>query len=463
MSIHAWLARHLIYPTHERWRGRATLRELATLRRQTAPSVNARLQELLMFANEKLPYYRDLFARYGVDPRCDSPAAELARLPVLEKADIRANAGGMVWHDVPGGVIPHSSGGTTGDTLHFFIDRVRQAQTHAARLFMQGLFGVQPGERRVHLWGSPIENRRSAWRRRRDWLLNEFVLNAFEMSPAQMDAHLDRLERLRPRLLYGYPSALALLARHAVQRGRRSGFDRLGLVVLTGEEVAPHQSALVREVVACPIAIEYGSRETGLIAHECPRGRLHVVSPHVHVEIECDGRAAPKDTCGDILCTTLNARAQPLIRYRIGDAGALLSADCTCGLPFPLLRIDGGKVTGFIALPDGRLCHGAVTSHVLRDEPGIVEFKTHQRTLELFEVFLVVNDRFDPRTIERVRRRYRELFGERIDVRCHVVDRIPPDPSGKRRYVVSDLVDDVGGREIVDPAELEPTPPRLTV
>ena len=123
MSIHAWLARHVLYPTHERWRGRATLRELAALRRQTVPCADARLQELLIFANENLPYYRDLFARCGVDPRGDSPLAELARLPVLEKADIRANAEGMVWHEVPGGVIPHSSGGTTGDTLRFFIDR----------------------------------------------------------------------------------------------------------------------------------------------------------------------------------------------------------------------------------------------------------------------------------------------------------------------------------------------------
>ncbi len=143
MSIHAWLARHVIYPTHERSRGRATLRELDALRRQTARCPDTCLRDLLTFANEKLPYYRDLFARCGVDPRGDSPLAELARLPTLEKADIRQNAERMVWRDVPGGLIPHSSGGTTGDTLHFFIDRVRQAQTHAARLFMQGLFGVR--------------------------------------------------------------------------------------------------------------------------------------------------------------------------------------------------------------------------------------------------------------------------------------------------------------------------------
>ena len=136
-------------------------------------------------------------------------------------------------------------------------------------------------------------------------------------------------------------------------------------------------------------------------------------------------------------------------RYRIGDVGTLLPEPCPCGLPFPLLWVVGGKITGFIALPDGQLCHGAVTSHVLRDQPGIVEFKTLQRELDAFEVLLVVDEVFTPATIPRVQRRYRELFGPRIKVDCRIVERIPPDPSGKRRYVVSDVAPDYTAGEVV--------------
>ena len=138
-----------------------------------------------------------------------------------------------------------------------------------------------------------------------------------------------------------------------------------------------------------------------------------------------------------------------MIRYRIGDVGALLPGECSCGLAFPMMRLEGGKVTGMIALPDGRLCHGAITSHVLRDQPGIVEFKTHQRALDRFEVLLVVDDRFERRTFDVVVERYRRLFGPRIKVGCRTVDRIPPDPSGKRRYVVSDVAPNLREFEIV--------------
>lgn len=458
MRMPEWFARLVTYPTHEWLRGRRTPRELRTLARLGAMPPEAvhrdcyrRLRELFSFARKHLPYYAALFARCGVEPQTDDPYAELARLPVLDKTDIRAHAEQMVYRDVPGGPIPHSSGGTTGDTLHFYVDRTRQAQTLAARLFMQRLFGVHPGDRRVYLWGSPIETKMSRLKRWRDRILNEIMLDAFEMAPVQMDAHLATIASFKPRLLYGYPTAMALLARHATQRYGPRDFPWLRLVVLTGEEITADEAAQVRETFGCRVVAEYGSRETGLMAHECPQGAMHVIAPHVHIEIAAGGRPVPPGTCGDIICTTLNTRAQPLIRYRIGDIGALAPGECPCGLPFPLLRVEGGKITGFIALSDGRVCHGAVTSHVLRDQAGIVEFKTYQRAVDSFEVLLVVDEHFEPAVIQRVQQRYRELFGPQVRVDCRLVERIPPDPSGKRRYVVSDVAPGFTEFEVVRP------------
>ncbi|MFH1746381.1 MAG: phenylacetate--CoA ligase family protein [Planctomycetota bacterium] len=463
MNPPSWLVRHFTYPLHERLQRRPTLRvlhELATLVGQSRQAVEhlveGRLGALLYFAAKHLPFYAERFARHGLDPATQNPRAVLARLPILDKHTVRANSEQMVWTHVPGGPIAHSSGGTTGDTLHFRIDRVRQAEPLAARLFMQSLFGIRPGDRRAHLWGSPIETSGSRLKRWRDRLLNEMLLNAFDMSPARMAQHLARLEDFRPRVLYGYPSALALLARHILAHHRRPvGWP--DLVVMTGEEIIPDQSAQVRAAFRCQVASEYGSREIGLIAHDCPHGRLHLLTPLTLVEVLADNRPACPGESGDIVCTTLNTRAQPLIRYHLGDAGMLPAENCDCGLPLPLLRLTGGKITGLITLPDGRLCHGAITSHMLRDLPGIVEFKTYQRSRQYFEVFLVVNSNYEPRTPARIHSRYRALFGPQVEAACRVVERIPPDPSGKRRYVVSDVAPDRG--DLTDVCDLVATGP----
>lgn len=456
MSPSQWLVRTLMYPAHEWLRGRPTLpyshemlRLSSASREEVSGLARDRLSELLRFAVTRLPYYRRQFERCGVDAWAPDAYVELSKLPVLQKADVRANLEFLVNREVAGGLIPCGSGGTSGDTLHFFVDRARQAQPLACRLFMQGLFGVRVGDRRVYLWGSPIESRASRIKRCRDQFLNELLLDAFDMGPSATDAHLAAIRAFKPSLLYAYPTAAACLARRAAARFAPSRFPWLRLVVLTGEEVTPDQVAQVRTAFDCAVAAEYGSREVGLIAHECPRGGLHIMSPHIHVEITAGGRAVPDGQVGEVLCTALATRGMPLLRYRVGDVGALESEPCACGLPFPLMRIEGGRTTGFVVLRDGRLCHGAVSSRVLREEPGIVEFKTYQRTTDRFELLLVVDEHFDRAAIARIQQRYRALFGAQVEVRCRLVDRIPADPSGKRRHVVSEVAPNYSSFEVV--------------
>ena len=449
------IVRRLLYPLHERLRGRRTLamlRDLQRLARLSPEDVRndsqRRIGELLRYARANLPFYAQRFEHAGIRFGSDRPSLELAKLPPLTKSEIRRNANELTNPRVPGGAIACSSGGTSGDTLHFAIDRVRQAQGLAARLFMQELFGVRVGDRRAYLWGAPLETRRSTLRRLRDRAINEILLDAFDLSSERLDQHIDALLAFKPRCVYGYPTAAAALAQRAAQRCDPNRFAWLRLFVLTGEEVTPEHRRQVAHAFGCSVAVEYGSRETGMMAHECPRGTLHVVCPHMHVEVARSGQAVEPETIGEILVTTLNTRAQPFIRYRIGDLGARPHGDCDCGLPFPTLRVQAGKVTGFITLPDGRLSHGAITSHMLRGEAGIVAFKTIQHAVDEFEVLLVTDDRFDRAAIARIHARYLAAIGPNVHVTCRLVDEIPPDPSGKRRYVVSHVAQNTAAIEV---------------
>ncbi len=454
MILPAWLVRNVTYPLHERLCGRPTWSEYLSLSRVFARDRSTvddicreRLVALLQFAEREIPFYRAWFEQVGVNAVQDDPYRALRQLTPLEKATVRDSRDRMIWTAVPGGPIPYSSGGTTGDTLKFMIDRVRQAEPLAARMFMQSRFGVQPGDARVYLWGSPIEHKGGRIKRLRDRFLNELLIDAFQMGPEDCRRHLATIREFRPRCIYGYPSAITLLAQAQLDSGMPP-VRSLALIVMTGEEVTREQITRAREAFGCPVAREYGSREVGLIAHDCPEGAMHVLSPHSHVEFlsrdvatESVGWATDDEhgrgEIGEILCTTLNTRAQPFIRYRVGDVGRWTAGNCRCGLPTPTIELLGGKITGFIKLPDGRLCHGAVTSHVLREEPGIDAFKTYQHEVDRFEVLLVVNASFQSAALDRIPHRYRERFGRNIRVECRVVDEIPPDPSGKRRYVVS--------------------------
>ena len=55
----------------------------------------------------------------------------------------------------------------------------------------------------------------------------------------------------------------------------------------------------------------------------------------------------------DIVITDLTNRVFPLIRYRLGDRGALLEERCACGNPLPRMMPPDGRTTDLIRLPSG--------------------------------------------------------------------------------------------------------------
>lgn len=445
----------LAYGLHERLRGRDTLTRLASLGDDAARSpagvhrdVDDRLRALVRFAAERVPFLADRLAAAGVNDRAASMREALARLPACTKADVRAAGDAACTPQLLHAAPRAFSGGTTGDTLVFRLDRIRQAEDRAARLFAQGWFGVGVGDARAWLWGSPIEHARSTTARARDAMLNELLLDAFDLSASAVERHVERLARFRPVVLYGYPSALSILAARLRRQPDAAVLRRLRLVVITGEAALPEHVEVIRAALRVPVANEYGNREVGLIAHECPLGRLHVMAPHVYVEILRGAEAAAGGEAGDIVVTTLNTRAQPFIRYRVGDVGRWASAPCGCGVPFPVLELLGGKVSGLLVLPDGRLCHGAVSSYAMKGVAGVAAFRTHQRAADRIEVLVQPETGWSDAGAELIRDRYRKLLGVGVRVDIRTVSIIPPDASGKRRHFVSDVVVTAGDRDV---------------
>jgi phenylacetate-CoA ligase len=105
------------------------------------------------------------------------------------------------------------------------------------------------------------------------------------MSPANLDRFVATIVDCRPAMLFGYPSSLSLIARHA-QRQQRDMRERLGIRVafVTSEKLYDEQRTLISEVFGCPVANGYGARDAGFIAHECPHGSLHISAEDIVVE-----------------------------------------------------------------------------------------------------------------------------------------------------------------------------------
>jgi phenylacetate-CoA ligase len=147
-----------------------------------------------------------------------------------------------------------STGGSTGSPVTIMVDRERAAFTDATRLRAHRWFGVDMGSPELVLWGSPIETgRQDLVRNVRDRLFNTRLLSAFDLGEAALARHADVVARVRPRKLFGYASAVHLLARYLQAHGQPAGPDRPRVVFTTAEPLYDFQRRTIESAFGCPV------------------------------------------------------------------------------------------------------------------------------------------------------------------------------------------------------------------
>lgn len=427
------LKKHTTIAVHKQmeatqWWTPAQLQELQVLR----------LRELLRNVIAHVPYYRDMFARLEFDPaQVDSPEA-LHALPFLTKAVIRAHTE-QLKADNAQGLARFNTGGSSGEPLIFFIGNERVSHDVAAKWRATRWWGVDIGDPEIVVWGSPIElGSQDRMRLLRDKIMRTKLLPAFEMSAPKLDGFIAEIRAMRPKMLFGYPSALSHIARHAEMRGQR--MDDLGIRVafVTSEKLYDEQRAQIERVFGCPVANGYGGRDAGFIAHQCPSGGMHITTEDIIVEIiGDDGQPCAPGTAGEIVVTHLATRDFPFIRYRTGDVGVLDDQLCACGRGLPLLKEIQGRTTDFVVAADGTVMHGLALIYEVRDLPGVKAFKIVQESLDRTRLLLVRGSEFDPGFEAKIVAGFKSRLGANVQVEIEYPDSIPAEKSGKYRFVVS--------------------------
>jgi phenylacetate-CoA ligase len=445
MSAPAWFARS-VYRAQEAALRRPTFAMLAELERTQWLSRDAmqdyqtrRLNGLLHSALAHSPWHADRLRAAGLNETVkmgEVTLADLARLPTMNKRDARDNVEQLVWRQVPGGVFKYTTGGSSGEPLIFYFGRTRQASDAAGRMRARRWWGVQPGEREVYLWGAPVElNNTDRIKILRDRLVNQLLLNAFEMSPARMDNYLGAIQSWNPKAIYGYASSLALLAAHAESRGIRPRLPALRVVSTTGEPLFPHQRELIERVFGVPVSVEYGARDAGLMALQSPDGTLLQMSETHIIEVLDDAGKSVEE--GEAVITSLVSEAQPFIRYRTGDVVRRSSKADPGGRGLEVLDTVVGRQTDFIVAADGRIMHALAVIYVLRAIPGVGHFKLIQHTVDQMEVQVVPDARWNQAASEAIIQGLRTRLGHALNIDLKLLDAIGPEASGKHRYVVS--------------------------
>ncbi|MEO7433118.1 MAG: phenylacetate--CoA ligase family protein [Dokdonella sp.] len=393
-----------------------------------------RLKALLDHCYREVPYYRRLWDALGITPDAIRSMEDYARLPILTKADIRANFDDLIAPSYRAGLLLKSTGGSTGEPLRFGYTRESHERRTAVMWRGYGWAGARMGRRTLYLWGGTVGNPgrlqlvkdrlfHAAFGRR--------MLDSFPMSESNMAQYADAIDAYKPEVMVGYVGPLVRLAQWLLAHKRQAAAPHS---ILGGAEaLLEYQRELIQRAFGAPAYNTYGCREFMLIASECERrDGLHINADHLLVEA---GRAEP----GDVLITDLHNYGMPFIRYANGDLATTSTRACACGRGLPMLeRVDGRKLDA-IRTRTGQILPGEFFPHMLKDVPGVVRFQVVQRTLETLDISIVRGDAFDAAGLDYARNEIAKQLGDALDVRFHFVDAIETGKNGKFRVTISEL------------------------
>ena len=390
-----------------------------------------RLRTMLRFCEERVPFYRERFRRAGVSSHDLHRLADLAAFPTVTREDIvEAYPAQLCYRPPRSSDVVFRTSGTSGLFMNIAYSAAANDALDAIYLRALMATGYRPWHRIAYFWWG-AEERRSALYERLGLMQKDFL--PLDPDPG---AQLARLRTLSPRWIYSFPSAMTQIAKLVEHEGR--GELRPEGVICHGELLLREDREEIARAFGCPVWNQYGAQEFNRLAWDCDEhGALHVDADSVCIEVLVGDRPAAPGEEGELVVTGLLNRLMPLVRYRIGDLGRLVSGACPCGRGLPRLELTEGRKDDLIVLRDGRRIGPRVLAPRIEDVVGFSQYRLVQSALDRFELRVVVDD--PPDDLEaRLRRVVLDTLGQvHLDVRR--VQSIRLNRRGKLRKIVSEL------------------------
>lgn len=394
------------------------------------------LRSLIEIAYREVPFYRDLMDESGVKPTDINSFKDLEKLPVTNKDLIRANFPDRMVRSTGQKTYESHTSGSTGKNFCVIEDHQTAGRFRAAFLLALEWAGWKMGE--PHLQ-TGITATRNLERKVKDAIMRCYYVSAYDLTNENLDRSLNWIDQHNLKHVWGFPGSLYVLALRAIEKGFSY---QLRSVVTWGDTLYPHYRQTIEKVFGTRILDTYGCSEGIQISAQCGTGTAyHIHSLDTIVEFLDDNyQPVEPGNSGNLIITRLDPGPMPLIRYRIGDIG--VSGDsrvCECGRGFEMMESVQGRDTDIVITPDGNRLIVQFFVGVLEHFSEIDCFQVVQEKVESMLIRIVPSGEFTKELENKIVSMLQEK-GARLRIDIELVKDIPVAKSGKRRFIISDVL-----------------------
>lgn len=399
-----------------------------------------KLRFIIEHAYQTVPYYREIFEAVKLTPGDIRSTEDLCKLPILDKKTVRKRFADLQSKGWPKNRIRYGhTAGTTGTALQLASDIDTQAWQWAVWWRHRERFDLKVYDPYIVFAGKaavPLNNMNPpVWRR--NLPMHQTYITVHHLTSQNLPVVAEYLCKRKVKYYSGYPSAIYLVACYFLDNHIR--LPHPPRVIVTGSEtLLPHHREVIGKAFNAKVTDQYGAAEHCGNISACEKHTYHVDMEFGIVEfLPMEGMPL---NVRQIVCTGLHNMAMPLIRYNIGDIATLSNAVCECGRQAPTVKKIDGRIESYILTPDGRQL--GRLGFLFYESSKIEEAQLIQETLSSVTVRLVRSPDYsnlDEKALLDVMRRY---LGDQIKIQFEYLDKIPREPNGKFRHIVSHVFRD---------------------
>ncbi len=312
-----------------------------------------RLHDLVSYVTDRVPFYRDRLDALGVTPADIRSVADITRLPITRKTDLRDH--------YPFGLLAvpraslrrvHGSSGTTGKPtiVAYTANDLELFERVTARSL--AMAGAEPGMMLHNAYGYGLFTGGLGIHGGAERL----GMNVIPVSGGMTDRQVTLIEDLRPDVLSCTPSYALTLAGALAERGLTPDNISLRFSLHGAEPWTDGMRAHIDSGLGVRCTNIYGLSEIigPGVSCECVEGRdgSHIMEDHFYPEIldPETGAPLPDGTDGVLVLTTLTKEALPLLRYWTGDITSITREPCQCGRTLARMRMIRGRTDDMLII-----------------------------------------------------------------------------------------------------------------
>ena len=310
-------------------------------RKQHDMEKNKELYELLTFAQDHIPFYRD---NVKIDKNnCGCIYEYFSKIPIINKQVIKANYIDFIdekyhskelekilsddidfkkekAHEVAGEelVTEYTTGSSGTPFLSIKTKKERFMLANYLNKIRNSFVKVRPEEMFCFIHNF-------------DRLEYPFPFDRLEDTESKIDKEFKYLNDNGFKWWHINSNRLAYYSDWVEQK--KVTFPTLNVIENNGAYLSQEEKERYADVFNCRIVDHYGCREVWTIAFDCKNGYKHVNEDFIYFELvdENNNVIHENGKPGNVVITSLKQRCMPFIRYKLEDIAYYVPGDCDCG------------------------------------------------------------------------------------------------------------------------------------